>query len=195
MLDWVLVPDAVHAQTMKQVETSELVIYGTVYEEIYEKYADSVKDTIYDDIPTSITNLSRSFMTRFTLNTIVTNTPTRWLGLPRPNLDILEEIAKAAEESGMSVDDYIAKYSKISTTGSNPRGYLKGQLSKSPKSIAESATESQIDSYVNTLIRGTETYVIDYGTIDTYTREKIDELIDEMVYEIIDNDPIYIAKG
>ena len=198
MLDWVLVPDAIHALTMKQVESSaDLVMYGDVYEEMYEKYAESVRDTIYDSIRDVYydyfyqkfhdTLHDKYYPDEYT-NAVANLTETL-------NSTYADEVAKAAEEAGMSKDDYIAKVIEDLDNGVQPDWLPEGTTLTSAASAAETATETRITSYINSLIRGiADSYVISTNAIDTYTREKIDELIEEMIYDIIENDPIYIAK-
>ena len=198
MLDWVLVPDAIHKMTMDQVESSaDLVMYGDVYEEMYEKYAESVRDTIYDQIHD---NYYTFYYARFHDELHEEYYPDQY---DKAVADLTEqikttypdEIAKAAEEAGMTVDDYVAKVIEDLDNGIQPEWLPEGTTLTSAKDAAETATESKINAFVNSLIRGVaDSLVIESGDIDVYTQEKIDELIEEMIYDIIENDPIYIAK-
>ncbi|MBR6480329.1 MAG: hypothetical protein IKT12_01385, partial [Thermoguttaceae bacterium] len=198
MIDWVLLPDKIHALTMEQIDyASGLVMYSDIYKEMYEKYDESTRETIYDGIHDSsyefyYDRLHDELHDEFYPDayTEATAKVTELI-----NSTYADEVAKAAEEAGMSTDDYVEQVVQNLDNGVQPEWLPEGTTLPSPKELAETETENKIRLLVNSLIRGTaESMVPSSGYIDGYTQAKIDELIEEKIYDLIDSDPVFIAK-
>lgn len=198
MLEWVLVPDELHRMTMEQVEgAAELVVYGDVYEEMYELNAEGVADTIYEEIhdemfETLYAKYHDALYAKYYPEELVNAHDEVAAEIKTTYAD---EVAKAAEEAGMSVDDYVEKVIDDAENGIMPEWLPEGGTIRVPSKVAEENTESRIASYLNGLIHNIAAdKVVDSGIIDEMTQAKVDALIEEAVYEIIENDPYYVAK-